>query len=214
MSRLSKLVGYALVAGLVASANATVISFSNLTDNILGEGPVSSYTTGGGLTITFTAMKGANNASAYLDFGNAGLGVCGNASKAPLGNPINTVNTCNPSSDDNITVGEFVTLKFSKDVTITNTSYNNNHDGGLAAGNTILVNGVTKGTVLNSSLGVVNDSYVLGAGTGITYGYSNQQYYLSSITVEAVPEPTTLGLFGLGLAMVGFAIYRRKGVVA
>lgn len=210
MSRLSKLVGFALVAGLVASANATVISFSNLADNILGEGPISSYTTGG-LTITFTAMKGANNASAYLDFGNAGLGVCGQT-LAPSSNP--SVNECNPSSDDNITVGEFVTLKFSKDVTITNTSYNNNHDGGLGAGNKILVNGVAKGTVLNSSLGVVNDSYVLGAGTGITYGYCNQQYYLSSITVEAVPEPTTLGLFGLGLAMVGFAIYRRKGVVA
>ena len=211
MSRLSKLAGFALVAGLVASANATVISFSNLADNILGEGPVSSYTTGDGLTITFTAVKGANAASAYLDFGNAGLGVCGQT-LAPSSDP--TVNECNPADDDNVTVGEFVTLKFSKNVTLTNTSYNNNHDGGLVAGNKILVNGVAKGTVLNSSLGVVNDSYVLAAGTGITYGYSNQQFYLSSITVETVPEPTTLGLFGLGLAMVGFAIYRRKGVAA
>lgn len=206
MSRLSKLSGIALIAGLVGSANATLISFSNLADNILGEGPISTYTTGG-LTITFTAMKGANNASAYLDFGNAGLGVCG-TTLAPQA--VKNVNECNPSSDDNITTGEFVTLKFNKDVTITKTTYNNNHDGYLSAGDKILVNGVAKGIVLNAGTGVVTDSYVLGAGTGISYGYCNQQFYLTSIDVEAVPEPATLGLFGLGLALVGFAIRRRS----
>ena len=213
MSQLSKIFGIAVLVGALGSANATYINFINLADNVLGEGPIATYTQDG-ITITFTAVKGLGAANAYLDFGTAGLGVCGDL-LAPSANK--STNECNPSSDDNVTTGEAVTLTFNRDVKIDKAWYNNNHDGGLDLNDQILVNGVSQGVVNLASYGgkgrgLVDVDYFLSAGSSITYAFKpgSEEFYLDAMDVQAVPEPATLGLFGLGLSLFGFAARRRR----
>lgn len=81
---------------------------------------------------------------AYLDWGNAGLGVCkdlNNNNNADKTRPGNGGNLCNPSSDDNTTVTEYLSFTFDKDVIIQNLWFNNNHDGGFGAGDQVSIDG-------------------------------------------------------------------------
>lgn len=63
----------------------------------------------GGATVTITghALSGDDDPTqfAYLDWGTAGLGVCKDASVGA--HPGSGTNRCTPSSDDNVTVGEY-----------------------------------------------------------------------------------------------------------
>jgi PEP-CTERM motif len=213
MSPFTKFSAMAILAGALGSANATLISFINLADAVIGEGPISTYTKDG-ITINFSATKSGSAAYAYLDYGTAGLGVCGAlySPKAAFGD-----NECNPGSDDNIQSGEAVTLRFNTDVMIDKAWYNNNHEGGLLSTSKILVNGVAKGVVTMATYGglgrgLIDDNYFLSAGSSITYSFNpgHKQFYIDAIDVQAIPEPATLGLFGLGLGVLGFALRRRK----
>ncbi len=207
-----------IFTGLLAiSAHATYINFIDIA-NTLGEGPISSYTQGG-LTLTLSATKNGNTASPYLDYGmpastnGAGIGVCGKLFSASAAKD---ANECNPGTDDNIQVGEYLYLSFNQNVKVTDLWFNNNHEGGLSSYSKILVNGIAKGSVNSSGFGGkgagnVSDDYSLAAGQTLALGYSNTQYYLNAMSVEAVvPEPTTIGLFGLGLGCLGFFVRRRN----
>ncbi len=73
---------------------------------------------------------------AYLDWGNAGLGVCKDATPSGA-NPDNRSNSCLPSSDDNVTTNEYLEFLFDQDVVIENLWFNNNHDGGFDSGDKV-----------------------------------------------------------------------------
>lgn len=200
-----------------ASANAMVIDFITMADtNSPGERGFATLSVGGGL-LNITGHASNDNAGdtqqfAYLDKGNAGLGAC---------KDINGSNQCTPSSDDNVTTGEWLTLTAVSDLLISNLWFNNNHDEGFDALDKISIGsdnwftGVLKKQGA-SATGYTDDAnyttdITLLAGQSIKLSFFNEQFYLSALEVEGitVPEPATLGLLGLG-ALGLFASRRRK----
>jgi len=198
-----------LAAGLVligSAAHAYTVNFIDLANNAPGElGALSlSYD-----ALTITATKSGNAANAYLDGKsggyNAGLGVCGT---------ITTSLQCNPSDDDNVTSGEFLTFSFSEDTWVNGLFVNTNHDPVryFSGSQGVLLNGVHKDVTSYGSIVDFNklktDPFFVAAGTSFDLGFENKQFYVSAIDFVSVPEPATLGLLALGLAGIGAA--RRK----
>lgn len=146
---------------------------------------------------------------AYLDWNTAGLGVCKDAIGAPTGAlPGNTVNSCQPSSDDNVTDNEYLEFIFGQDVVVNKIFLNNNHDGGLGAGDMVDV----AGTAFDFALGVVDgidgNGFALTAGQILKVAFNNEQFYVSGMEVSAVPVPAAFWLFGT--ALLGFISYSRR----
>ena len=113
MSRIKQLAVAALVLTFSAGANADIINFTQMADpaGTHGESAWDSLVlsfAGGTVTITGTGLSG--DAYAYLDRGNASLGVCNDLNDFGDAN-VNTLmpgsgsNMCNPGSDDNMTTG-------------------------------------------------------------------------------------------------------------
>ncbi len=116
---------------------------------------------------------------AYLDWATAGLGVCKDAIGAPTGAlPGNKVNSCQPSSDDNVTDNEYLEFTFGQDVVVDQILFNNNHDGGLGAGDMVNV----AGTAFDFALGVVDgiggNGFALAAGQILKVAFNNEQFYV------------------------------------
>lgn len=199
-------------------ANATVFNFIDLTEGAgnLGESAWNTLTlTDGSLTMNVNGYSsnplngGISRAFAYLDWGNAGLGVCKSANSTGA-NPDSSTNQCNPSSDDNVTVGEYLAFSFNQDVQIDNFWFNNNHDGGFGAGDLVTIGGsdfaVGTGYVGgNNGIG----PFMLGKGSELLVRYKNEEFYISGMEVSTVPEPSTLALVGLGIIGLGLRSRRK-----
>ena len=213
-----------VVLGLAGSAHAgTIFNFTSMADGAYGEGAWSSLVlnyTGGTVTITGHATDDTPSTDltqyAYLDSGNAGLGVCKDVAGATALNSMSagrTTNNCNPSSDDNITTNEYLKFVFSSNVTINNFWFNNNHDGGFGAGDMVDINGSLR-AVSTGVVGGVNGigSFNVAANTAFKVKFSNEQFYISGMEVtKNVPDQaTTLGLLSLGILSL-FAIKLRVG---
>jgi hypothetical protein len=152
---------------------------------------------------------------AYLDKGGAGMGVC-----TELNN--STSKQCDPSSDDNVSFGEYLALSFNKAVTIDTLVLNNNHDGGFNGSN-VTINGIDTSVADGKGARSISEGWDLAAGEVFTLAYSNlgseppedltdirtNHFYLESANIS-VPEPSTIALFGFGLVSFGFTARRNR----
>jgi hypothetical protein len=136
---------------------------------------------------------------AYLDSiyqgRGGGLGVCQDVSSG---------NQCSPSSDDNVTTGEVLITSFDQTVAIDfGTSVFRDTDHYVFAPD-IEVN-VDDGGWMALDLGSML--------TGIVFDFrtlnTQNQFYISELSVSAVPEPSTYLLMGIGLLAIGFASRRQ-----
>lgn len=187
--------------------------------------PTSYVKTVGGITLTATAADGRHP---YLDAGHGGLGVCGT---------LTSTFQCNPSDDDNIRTGEVLILSFDQTVTVNQMWFNNRHDGdGSLDGDLVKIAGTNyslfsntpggalssfngdwtprvgaTGTVIQTFTFLANTAYLIENPNVLS---DNTEFYLSGMTVTAVPEPETYALLGLGLGLLGWVGRRRKSQAA
>ncbi len=200
-----------------SNASAVIYNFISLTqDNPggLGESAWSTLNVGNMHITGHAGNDDDQRQFAYLDWGNAGLGVCKdvtNNSLIDVSTTGNTTNRCNPSNDDNVTNEEYLDFVFDQDVTVDNLWFNNNHDGGFGMGDMVTIAGMAYG-VSTGYAGGANGigSFFVAAGDTLRVAYNNEQFYISGIEVNAVPVPAALWLFGTALAgLIGFGKRRR-----
>jgi hypothetical protein len=198
------------------SAHAVVIDFADIADN----GPIGEGAIGGINGLYSNPLNGAQgfpidnlvitaNAgnSAYMDAGNAGLGVC---------TVITAGGQCDPSNDDNVSFGEEVTIalqgggSFNWEVT----EFRDANHNLPASNETLLVSvnfGVPIQTTFGAQLGFIHAEI-----TSITYAFGGSnaaQFYIAKAGIietegDAVPAPSALIVFGP--AVFGFAMVRRR----
>jgi len=194
-----------------AGANAAIIDFAAYADTFgeRGVDPSETLTIGGVALQAFGfADDGATPAFAYLDRGNAGLGVCQNLAT------INGVaDQCSPGNDDNVTAGETLIIAFEDILNITDLLFRQADHSVVTGGNVIVTTDTLSGTF------TLADSFaniVAAANSGdlafqdvfqITFDFVDTQFYISSIET---PLPAALPLLLSGVAGLGFASRRRK----
>lgn len=207
----SALLGLGLVMAI--SVNAAVFDFTAIADGDGSYGPdgrehgMSSFTFAkDGLSVTTTGFNTTTSDSyfAYLDAGNAGLGVCQQLNGDD--------DQCKVGSDDNVTYDESLKLVFDQSVTISETTFQNGQHGTTFTGNFdlsvdgVMITGLTLTNIFSTPLTgteFIFSSQSIGGATG-------EQFYISSLDVTPVPVPAAVWMFGSGLIGLGrFA--RRKG---
>jgi hypothetical protein len=204
------LLGLAILTGLFTSAaGAATLNFV-AEANTNGERGINDNTT---LTIGGLAVKfNTDGYHAYFDAsspaevanGGAGLGVC----------KVLSGTQCTPSSDDNVTSGEHVTLSFLTSQTISGPLFN--QDGHFAfagaAANQTLQYALNGGSLITSSFASLMTATFLNVSSiKFAYGGANAaQFYLGGMTaVSSVPLPAGAPLLLGALAAFG-ALRRRK----
>ena len=166
---------------------------------------------------------------AYLDWGNAGLGVCKDISGSAGAHPGSGSNRCDPGSDDNVTDHEYLEITFDQDVRVDNLWFNNNHDNGFGSGDKVTIGvgplamllddggGLFPGTHFDVEKGWADGPNGIGSfdvklGEKLWVAFNNEQFYLSAMEISPVPVPAAIWLFGT--ALIGFIGMGRRTNVA
>ncbi len=210
----------AALFGFISTANAVILDFNSMAESSGSHGesawnPLSLTFSDFSVNITGSASDDDDSVQyAYLDAGNAGLGVCKDLLDDSTANSITNSgdNLCKPSSDDNITFNEVLHFVFNQDVVIENLWFNNNHDGGFNSGDMIDVEGVLYDAVTGyagDSNGI--GSFLVSAGDSFDVAFYNEQFYMSAMEVRAaVPEPGIVLLMGAGMLLLGATSQRKR----
>ena len=206
---LKKILASGAAAILLAASplsQAALFEFAAIADSEGEEGFSSYVRTEGGIKVTATgeSVDGTKDYFAYLDSGNAGLGVC----KILTGS-----DQCAPSSDDNLTVDELLTLAFDQVVVIDEILFLNAGHGTSFAGGADFQVRIDGGGWMDYALthmfsvdlkGTVFE-FIAATTDGIIDPDSDSyELYIEVLTANAVPEPATVAMLGLGLLGLGF----------
>ena len=200
------------IVGMVLSisVNAASFDFAHYADTEGERGYVSYMKTEGLITVTATGTANIGGqttpAFAYLDAGNAGLGVCKNLDGA---------NQCNPTNGDNVLPDEAVQLNFDQRVFVSDVAFiDGNHGTSFTGTFELLVDGISQGTTSLAALvtldlwGTVFEFINNSAGD---YSLAGNQFYINVLDAQ-VPVPAALFLFAP--ALLGFFGLRRKATLA
>lgn len=203
------------VAGSQAAvaANFDFVSYADVdgdSDGHLEWGYSAFSVTESGIGLTATGkysdgMGGWNDAFAYLDQGNAGLGVCKN---------ITVGNQCVIGSDDNVTPGEKLILAFDQVVSLDEVIFRDGGHGQSFSGDFQL--SIDGGALMSYALTASFIEPLVGQKFEFFNNNSNTsnayQFYIDTANVSAVPIPAALFLFTP--ALLGFFGMRKKLEVA
>lgn len=211
MRLFTKLLGLTLIAfATTQTANAATFDFAYYADNE-GERGYDTYTkVEDGIEIKAKGKQwdGAawQDAKAYLDSGNAGLGVC----------KVLSSTQCLPSSDDNVTPDEKLVLHFDQMVELEQVVFRNGKHGTSFAGDAEFELKIDSGAWATYSLTNLFNVALIGnkfqfanKNSGFNSDLAHKyEFYIDSMTVSAVPIPAAIWLFGS--AMLGFTAMRRN----
>ena len=228
-------IGLALGLGMMSTtANAVRFDFQAIADNqgaiTIGstelEWRETTFSSGlqiGGITLVASGTNANNTlADAFFDKGNAGLGVCSTPQTGGSG-PNSGCRSGGGTNvaDDNVSGaqgGETLKLSFDKNVRLDDILFRNSGHG-LATGSLFI-----NGSLLNIASGILNatDLASLAVSAVFDFAYNTAQggteFYIDFAevsvgpqgTINPVPLPAALPLYGTGLAVMGFLGWRRK----
>ncbi|MFV0383597.1 VPLPA-CTERM sorting domain-containing protein [Paracoccus sp. (in: a-proteobacteria)] len=193
-------VTFKMIAAAAVLSGAMAASSSAATLDFMAE--ANSYERGvtNGTTITFDGLDVTFTSShfAYFDKGNAGLGVCMN---------MTATNQCNPANDDNLTVGETVTLSFDTAQNLSGLMFRAEGHIPLSDNRTLMF-ATNGGALTEYTFAALSGASFMDVSSA-TFGFGGSkpdQYYVQQITATpTVPLPATapLALAGMGaLAMM------------
>lgn len=207
------IITFVLMLGFAVSAHAQTYTLDFINDdpygadNTAGERGVVDDTIleFDGIYVQFSATSTSGEGFAYFDAGSAGLGVCTTLSGTQ----------CNPTSDDNLTSGETLTLSFfsdaqglnALDVMIGNLVFRGANHTVIGDVNSTLLFGMDGGGLASTSMTGFGWA---GMANSFTFAYDGQEYYISSMLVSEIPEPATWLMMIIGFGIVSAATRRSR----
>lgn len=203
-----------LLSAGVNAASVVTFDFAAYADAPFSAGPNDPRGEQGGSALSFTesgvnvvasGTAGKAAAFAYLDAGNAGLGLCKNLDGSAQ---------CDPGNDDNVQMGELLKLTFDQNITLgivdfVNGNHFNTFTGTVEIGS--YFNGVW--SFMSAALADIDETDLGLKGSMFTFlntstGTNNkEQFYINTLQAQ-VPVPAALFLFAP--ALLGFLGLRRR----
>ncbi len=218
----SGIAGLALAAVLPLSASAALLDFETYATNNEHAAADGTRYFFDGLYVEVSATSAKGDGYAYFDHGRAGLGVCAHAATTGETGP-NTANRCTSGAgDDNLTFGETLTLAFwnakvggSMVSVLLDSIVFRDAKHKLITGSSTHDPVHSKQFTLDGNVENMIGFSTAAAKNSFTFGYAGKtdspnQYYISSISANAVTVPEPAMLIMLLTGVIGLGIARRR----